>query len=145
MRKGTVAMNFKKKILCGVCAAILLTGVFFTGHYAGAASKTPGSVGDPLVTLGYLEGRLAQTTGLSQKVQLSKGQKLVGETGTQVIVLKGSVIAAGGGLVDLTSGSLAEGDTSMFLYHNYIVSENGSGCEALATCTLLVCGEYEVK
>lgn len=134
-----------KKVVCGLGVAVLLAGAFLTGHYAGAASKTPGSTGDPLITLSYLEGRLAQTGGTVQKVQLGKGQTLTGQQGTGIIVLGGSVTAAGNGLVDVTEGSLAEPDTSMFLYHSYIVAEKGSGCEALSGCTVLVSGEYVIK
>ncbi len=138
-------MKYTKKIGLMLGVALLVAGAFFTGHYAGAASKTPGSSGDPLITLGYLEGRLAGIGGSSQKVQLGKGDILVGETGTGIVVLGGSLTAMGTGLADLTEGRLTEEDTSLFLYHNYIVAENASGCEALSACTLLVSGEFEVK
>ena len=138
-------MDEKRKVLCGIGVAVLMAGAFFTGHSAGAASKTPGSAGDPLITLSYLEGRLAETGGYSQSVQLSKGQTLVGQQGTGILVLGGSVTAAGGGLVGLTAGSLAEKDTSLFVYHSYIVPEENFGCEALSACTLLVFGGYTIK
>ena len=113
-------MEKRKKLLCGIGGVLLMCVVFLTGHYAGAASKTPGSTGDPLITLSYLEGRLAQTVGNVEKIQLEKGQKLMGKQGTGIIVLRGSVTAAGNDLVDLTAGSLTEKETSLFLYHNYI-------------------------
>lgn len=138
-------MKGYKKILCGIVVAVLVVGAFVSGHYAGAASKTPGTTGDPLVTLSYLEERIGTVQGGAQKVQLSKGQRLEGKEGTGIVVLGGSVTAAGDGLVDLTAGTLTEGDTSMFLYHSYIVAEASSGCEALSMCTLLVSGEYTVK
>lgn len=134
-----------KKIGIGLLCVLLLTGTFLTGHYAGAASKTPGSAEDPLVTLGYLEKRLAGTDGSYKKVQLNKGDSLLGEEGTCVIVLGGSVVAAEGSLVDVTAGTLTEEDTSMFLYHSYIVSESDTGCEALSSCTLFVSGTYTIK
>lgn len=136
-----------KKVWSSLGIAVLLAGAFFTGHSAGAASKTPGSTGDPLITLSYLEERLA-ATGVStgaEKVQLGKGRKLVGETGTGIVLLGGSVTATGNGVADLTEGRLAEADTSLFLYHSYVVTEDGSGCEALSTCTVLVTGEYVIK
>lgn len=138
-------MKAYKKLLCGIGAVLLLTGVFFTGRYAGAASKTPGSTGDPLVTLSYVEERLGTVQGGAERVQLGKGQTLTGNVGTGIVVLGGSVTAAGDGLVDLTVGELTERDTSMFLYHSYIVAEEDSGCEALSACTLLVSGNYTVK
>lgn len=138
-------MKGYKKVLCGIGVAVLVAGAFLTGHTAGAASKTPGSTGDPLVTLSYLEERLGPASGGAQTVQLKKGQTLQGATGTGIVVLGGSVTAAGDGLVDLTAGELTERDTSMFLYHNYIVAEENSGCDALSACTLLVSGEYTVK
>lgn len=138
-------MSLKKKVLCGIGCFILLAGAFVSGHYAGAASKTPGSTGDPLITLSYLEERLASRGEVSEKVQLSKGKRLVCEEGTGIIVLSGSVVADGAGVVDLTQGSLTEENTSMFLYHNYIVTEKNTGCEALSSCTLFVSGGYSIK
>lgn len=138
-------MKHMKKIGWIFGVVLLVTAAFFTGHSAGAASKTPGSSGDPLVTLGYLEGRLTGLGGNIQKVQLNRGETLTGGTGTGIVVLGGSLTAAGPGLVDLTEGRLTEEDTSLFLYHNYIVAEGTSGCEALSSCTLLVSGEYKIK
>lgn len=134
-----------KKIGIGLLCVLLLTGTFLTGHYAGAASKTPGSVEDPLVTLGYLEKRLADTGGSYKKVQLNKGDCLLGVEGTYIIVLGGSVVTAEGSLVDVTAGTLTEKDTSMFLYHGYIVPESDTGCEAMSSCTLFVAGDYTIK
>ncbi|MBR2407555.1 MAG: hypothetical protein IKB07_01235 [Lachnospiraceae bacterium] len=138
MKKG------KKWLLAGLMV-LLVTGAFATGHYAGAASKTPGGISDPLVTLGYLEKRLATQCNSMEKVKLEKGENLIGAEGTEIILLGGSVTAAGGGLVDVTQGSLTKENTSMFLYHNYIVTEKGAGCEALSACTVFVSGEYTVK
>ncbi len=138
-------MKYTKKIGLILGVTVLVAGAFFTGHYAGAASKTPGGSGDPLITLGYLEGRLAGIGGSMQKVQLGRGDILTGETGTEIVVLGGSLTAEGAGLVDLTEGRRMEEDTSLFLYHSYIVAEGMSGCEALSSCTLLVSGEFEVK
>lgn len=138
-------MKHTKKIGLMLGVVLLVAGAFFTGHYAGAASKTPGSSGDPLITRGYLEGRLEGIGGSMQKVQLGRGEILTGETGTGIVVLGGSLTAAGTGLVDLTEGRLTEEDTSLFLYHNYIVAEGTSGCEALSSCTLLVSGKFEIK
>lgn len=129
-----------------VLGCVALVGVgFFSGHYAGAASGTPGTAGDPLITLSYLEGRLAGQNSSGEKVRLTKGQVLVGSPGTNLIVLGGSVTAAGSGLVDVTQGTAAEENTSLFLYHSYIVTEEDTGCEALSGCTVFVCGEYEMK
>ncbi|MBQ8798834.1 MAG: hypothetical protein IJZ55_04640 [Lachnospiraceae bacterium] len=135
----------KKKLLCGIGVAVLVAGAFFTGHTAGAASKTPGSTGDPLVTLSYLEERLGVAQGGARKVQLSRGDVLNGKPGTGIVVLGVSVTATGSGLVDVTEGAFAEADTSLFPYHSYIAAEESSGCEALSTCTVLVSGEYTVK
>lgn len=143
MQKGE--MKLRKRILCSVAGVVLLAGAFFSGHYAGAASKTPGSAGDPLITLSYLEKRLASYDANFEKVMLGRGQSFRGACGTEVVVLGGSVTATGAGVVDLTEGYLTEEDTSLFLYHQYILTEEGSGCEALSAATLLVRGEYEIK
>ena len=63
------------------------------------------------------------------------------EMKSKLYALEGS----GENLVDVTEGSLTEEDTSLFLYHNYIAAEKGSGCEALSTCTLLVFGDYTIR
>lgn len=138
-------MKYTKRTGLILCVVLLVVCAFVTGHYAGAASKTPGGAGDPLITLGYLEERLTGVGGSMQRVQLGKGEILTGEAGTGIVVLGGSLTAEGAGLVDLTEGKLTEEDTSLFLYHNYIVAEDISGCEALSSCTLLVSGEYVIK
>lgn len=127
-----------------VCVLLVGTG-FISGHYAGAASGTPGSEGDPLVTLGYLEKRLEGQNNNGRKVKLEKGQVLAGSPGTNLILLGGSVTAEGSGLVDVTEGNVAKEDTSLFPYHSYIVTEEGSGCAALSGCTVFVCGNYKIK
>lgn len=135
----------KKKILCIAAGLALLVTAFVSGHYAGAASKTPGSAGDPLLTLSYLEKRLAEYGTTCEKVTLSRGQVLTGALGTEIVVLSGSATALGDGVVDITEGRLTQEDTSLFLYHKYILTEGYSGCEALSTATILVYGEYATK
>ncbi len=137
-------MNTAKKIGCGAAGAILLAAAFLSGRYAGAASKTPGSTEDPLITLSYLESRLTGQGGYTT-VSLKKGEVLTGSEGTGIILLRGSATAAGKSVVDLTEGSLTAEDTSLFLYHSYIVPEEKGGCKALSACTLLVMGEYRVR
>lgn len=134
-----------KKIGIGILCVLLLVGTFWGGHYAGAASKTPAGAEDPLITLSYLEKRLSGAVGGYERVQLNKGECMLGEEGTCVIVLGGSVVAAEGDLVDVTEGNLTKEDTSMFLYHSYIVPESGVGCEALSSCTLFISGAYVIK
>lgn len=137
-------MKLVKKIGYAAGGILLLAAAFFSGHYAGAASKTPGGVEDPLITLSYLESRLTQQGGYTT-LSLKKGETLVGGAGTGIVLLKGSATAAGGSIVDLTEGSLTAQDMSMFLYHSYIVPEGKGGCKALSSCTLLVTGEYKLQ
>ncbi|MGN1083838.1 MAG: hypothetical protein ACI4QX_02465 [Lachnospiraceae bacterium] len=137
-------MNLRKKIGCAAGGILLLAAAFFSGHYAGAASKVPGGAEDPLITLSYLESRLTEKGGYTT-VYLKKGESLVGEAGTGMILLRGSATAAGNAVVDLTEGSLTAEDTSLFLYHSYIVPEENGGCIALSSCTLLVAGEYTLQ
>lgn len=137
MRKG-------KRCACVIGGILLLGAAFATGHHAGAASKTPGSVEDPLITLSYLESRLTEQSGYTA-VALKKGQTVTGTAGTQMVLLSGSATAAGTGAVDLTEGSLTPKETSLFLYHSYIVPEGKGGCTALSACTLLLTGEYTIQ
>lgn len=134
-----------KRVIIPLLFVVTLAGAFWTGHYAGAASKTPGSAEDPLVTLSYLETRISEGNNGYEKVRLSKGEQLAGDEGTSIIVLGGSLIASEGNLIDVTEGRLTEVDTSLFLYHNYMVPETKNGCEALSSCVLLVSGGYEIK
>lgn len=135
----------KKKIFCIAAGIALVIAAFTSGRYAGAASKTPGSAGDPLLTLSYLEKRLEEYGNACEKVTLSRGQTLTGVPGTEFVILGGSVTALGAGVVDITEGRLTEEDTSLFLYHKYILTEDGSGCEALSAATVLIYGKYEKK
>lgn len=137
-------MSIVKKIGCAAGGILLLAAAFLTGHRAGAASKTPGGVEDPLITLSYLESRLTEQ-GAYTTVYLKKGETLTGSAGTGIVLLGGSATAAGGAVVDLTGGSLTAEDTSLFLYHSYMVPEGKSGCKALSSCTVLVCGEYTLQ
>lgn len=137
-------MNLAKKIGYAAGGILLLTAAFFSGRHAGAASKTPGGAEDPLITLSYLESRLTERGGYTT-VYLKKGETLTGSAGTGIVLLGGSATAAGSAIVDLTDGSLTAKDTSMFLYHSYIVPEGKSGCKALSSCTLLVFGEYVLQ
>ena len=137
-------MKKRKYIVYAVGGVLLLCATFFTGHRAGAASKTPASVEDPLITLSYLDKRLATQEGYTA-VSLKKGQSVTGSVGTGLILLSGSATATGAGVVDLTEGSLTGEDLSLFLYHSYIVPVEKGGCTALSSCTLLVSGEYTVQ
>ncbi|MBQ9768246.1 MAG: hypothetical protein IJW37_09115 [Lachnospiraceae bacterium] len=137
-------MKRGKYVAYAVGGVLLLCAAFFTGRHAGAASSTPGSVEDPLITLSYLEGRLTEQGGYTT-VTLKKGQSVVGSAGTGLVLLSGSATANGAGVVDLTEGSLTGEDLSLFLYHSYIVPEEKGGCTALSSCTLLVSGQYIVK
>lgn len=128
-----------------VAVILLLFGAFMTGKHAGAASKTPGSTEDPLITLSYLESRLAGRGGNYEAVLLKKGETLYGDIGTGIVLLTGSATATGDGVVDLTEGYVTREETSIFLYHNYMVHSENGGCTALTGCTVLVQGEYLVQ
>lgn len=141
LRKGSGKMWWKKAGIA-VLGGVLVMGAFFSGKSVGAASKTPGGVDDPLITLSYLESRLGDTKSC-QKVLLRNGQTLYGGEGTTILLLGGSA-AAKDGLVDMTAGSLLGDDLSLFLYHNYLVPEYGGGCTALSSCVLYVSGNYEL-
>lgn len=125
---------------------MLLVGAgFVSGRYAGAASGTPGSEGDPLVTLSYLEGRLEGQNGSGKRIKLEKGQRVTGNQGTVLILIGGSATVTGDGLADVTEGCAAQEDTSLFPYHSYVVTDETAGCEALSGCTFFVSGEYGLK
>ena len=52
-----------KKTVLFLAAVVAAAGIFGAGAAFGAGSKEPGSQGDPIVTLSYLESRLSSLDG----------------------------------------------------------------------------------
>lgn len=135
----------KKKIAVFTAVLILCVGSFGAGRIFGAGSSEPGSQGDPVVTLSYLNARLAEAgggTGTSgnieaespgafKQVKLEAGETLMLSDGSELVVYSGnSSVLGNAGLIDLTDGSLFKEGTSTVLYHVYLAVGGNSGIKA---------------
>jgi len=133
--------------LCVICI------VFYAGTRVGAAASQPGSQGDPLVTLSYLEKRLTDSSGNSgagsgaafEKVTLSAGETLVLEDGGELVLTSGNATVYGEGLVSLTGGEFFESGISAVLYTDYLSVSDKSGITVKGKAVAYVKGSYKKK
>lgn len=143
----------KKKILAAVTAVILAAGMFGAGAAFGAGGAQPGSQGDPIVTLSYLESRLAGTgsaasssSGGFRRIELIKGEKLILGDGCMLTVTSGSGKVAGkNGLINLASGELFGDGTSAVLYSLFLSAGDDGGITADSAMTIYVSGSAQIK
>lgn len=133
-------MKTKKNKFLLIGAAVLTgTLLFCSGMQVGAATNEPGSVGDPLITLSYLEQRLEQTGNGYQCLTLKKGENLSVSQGSQIILYTGTASVLEN-LIDTTVGSLVSGGTKAEKYHAYLAPADGSGFTAQTTCVIFLSG-----
>lgn len=152
--------RIKKIILVIASISIVLgTGVVFS---------EPGSENDPLVSLSYLDKRMAQlkdyidgklheignkseksTSNDLEVVEISSGQSIIGKGGTEIILRGGKAkVIAGelGGLSDITDGKDLGMDKPVPPDHLLIVPRDDErGVYATTDAIFLVRGEYEIK
>lgn len=132
-----------------------------------ANSSMPGSEGDPVVTVSYVENKLNEIKGyLDQRlnslnldknsdgdtvisdnqgtafkvIDLNKDEKLIGTEGTEIILRSGTAVAIDNGvdgLSDLTLGKDLKGGEGIFKNHLLIVPRS-DGRGILATSQLWV-------
>ena len=134
-------MKTKKNKFILIGAAVLTgTLLFCSGMQVGAATNEPGSAGDPLITLSYLEQRLEQTGNGYQCLTLKKGENLSVSQGSQIILYTGTASVLEN-LIDITAGNLVSGDTRAEKYHSYLAPADGSGFTAETTCVIFLSGE----
>ena len=159
-------MNDKlKKIAIFLAIVAAAAGLFGAGMAFGAGGE-PGSQGDPIVTLSYLESRLAALgqnnesntdqagnayaqTGAEGgfiKLTLAKGQSIRISEGGMLIVYSGNgKIGEGGGMLNLSTGEIFENGNSAVLYSIFLARENGGSVDALSNMTVYVMGKYELR
>lgn len=151
----------KTGIILGLCIVIASTLVVFS---------EPGSTDDPVVTKSYIvdkvvpeikayvdqqlgiipsDGSITASPSSFNVVSVSKGQSIIGEAGTELILRmgKGTIIATQkGGLADTTAGyDLADG-TAMPSNHLLIVPvADGRGFIADTDVLVMVKGGYTIK
>ena len=135
-------MDKKKRNRFWIAGGAVLTGavLFCSGMTVGAATNEPGSVGDPLITVSYLEQQLEGIGGGYECITLKKGETLTFAQGAAIILYTGSASVTGN-LIDTTAGSLATAGTKAEKYHSYLVPAEGSGFTAEATCAIFLSGE----
>lgn len=146
----------RKKIIVAVMAVALMLAAFRTGMAFGAGSATPGSQGDPLVTLSYLESRLegisgggtsaASSDGGFSRVSLTKGQSLVISDGGELVVYSGNGTVLGTtGMLSLSDSQMFPAGTSAVLYAHFLGIGSASGVKASGDMTVYVKGGYRIE
>jgi len=134
-------MKRKKNKFLIIGAAILAgTLLFCSGMQVGAATNEPGSVGDPLITLSYLEQRLEQNSNGYECITIKKGETISLVQGSQLILYTGNASVLEN-LIDTTVGTLVAGGKKAEKYHSYLVPADGSGFTAETTCVIFLSGE----
>ena len=146
----------RKKIIIAVIVVSLMLAAFRTGMAFGAGSVAPGSQGDPLVTLSYLESRLegisggaasvASSDGGFSRVSLTKGQSLVISDGGELVVYSGNGTVLGTtGMLSLSDSQMFPAGTSAVLYAHFLGIGSASGVKASGDMTIYVKGGYRIE
>lgn len=161
----------KKKVIVAVLAVVLLVGSFAAGTVFGAQNAEPGTQGDPLITLSYLESRLSELeksltgkTSVSKgssgtasesassasqgfvRLRLEKGQSITLADGGELVVYSGNGTVLGTtGMISLTGSELFDQGTSVVLYNHYMALGGASGVRATSAMIIYVKGEYTLK
>ena len=130
----------RNKFYLAGAAALVGTLLFCSGMQVGAATNEPGSAGDPLITLSYLEQRLEQNGSSYKCITLKKGEFLSAAQGAQIILYTGTA-AVLENLIDITEGKTAAGGAMAEKYHLYLAPADGSGFTAQTTCVIFLSGE----
>ncbi len=109
---------------------------------------SPGDNNDPIITLSYIEDILkGQLT--FQVVNLEKGNSLIGEAGTEIVLRMGTaeiIATEKGGLADLTAGIDLPDGTNMPANHNLVIPvSDGRGIKAQSKVIVMVKGDYTIE
>ncbi|MBF8983386.1 hypothetical protein IZY60_07540 [Lutibacter sp. B2] len=160
----------KSQILIMVFSFMFIMVLFSPISKAG--SFEPGSENDPIVTQKYVEKRntqlkyyidqkieeVAKKTGSEQVqvfpkfeiIEVHKGQKIIGEASTEMIIRSGKVEAIAseaGGIADLISGKDLNTGENVPLNHLLLLPRgDGRGINVLVDKTfILIKGSYEIQ
>lgn len=138
-----------------VTAAAVLMIMFSLTTQIGAQSSTPGSEGDPVVTKSYVDSQIAQLKNgegggsTYQAVQLTAGQKLLGNEGTELILRSGeATIVANGenGVSDVTGAmDLLTGQEVAQNHLLLIPRSDGRGILAATEVWIMIRGTYSIQ
>ncbi len=143
-----------QKRLISILAIVAIAAVAFgLGAYAATGY---GSQSDPLVSLSYLTEKLTPEV-LDQVteelefhvVTLSKGQRLTGQVGCEILLRIGSATCSASdspGLVDSSAATELQNGGALAVNHLYLVTIQGHGITATTGNTkVLVKGEYSIS
>ena len=152
--------GLKVGITAGVCVALSMVM---------PALATPGTESDPLISQSYITSTVMPqleeyireevakqagntTAGTSEGfkvVSLDKGDKLVCENGTELILRMGTatiIASEAGGIADVTIGTdLAEGTQMPSNHHLIVPLSDGRGIKATSSVLVMVKGGYKIK
>ncbi len=130
----------------------LFTGLLVVALCTAAVVASTGSEDDPLISKSYLDKIFMESvkTEMSFKVvSLSKGQKLVGDAGCELILRMGSATIFStekGGISDTTIGGDHPNGSEMPANHLLIVPVgDGRGITANTDILVMVKGKYAIK
>lgn len=141
-----------KKIIAGL---VVVISVFALTVAVAAASDTPGSESDPVVTKSYVDSQIAKiqsnggTSDSYKAVQLTAGQKLIGNEGTEVILRSGEASAidnGANGVSDVTGAlDLMTGQSVTQNHLLLIPRSDGRGVLAITEVWVMVRGGYSIQ
>ncbi len=127
--------------------SLLVAAALLVGLAAGrvmAETAEPGTGGDPLVSKSYVD-----LVALYRVVEVSAGQKVIGEAGTELVLRGGRATAidsALGGLLDVTAGTDIRGGSRIPANHLIVVPRSdGRGFQAETDLVLMVKGRVTIQ
>ena len=138
-----------------IAVLVVMIAVFGLTIVAAAATADPGSEKDPLVTKSYVDNLIAQIKGSGgtsdsyKAIQLTAGQQLIGNEGTEIILRSGEATAidnGANGISDLTGGKDLMTGNSITANHLLLVPRSdGRGISATTDIWVMVRGSYHIK
>ena len=158
-----MSMNKKRFMLVIAVGFILMIG-----QLVYANTKEPGTDGDPLVTLSFVEQKIeqlryyidekvqsnsgsypVQSGVIFEVVELKAGNSLIGGQGTELILRSGEAAAIDssmGGLSDVTGAKdLAKNENVPSNHLLIIPRDDGRGIKATTDIFVMVKGSYEIR
>ncbi|MEG1583473.1 MAG: hypothetical protein RR131_02500 [Anaerovorax sp.] len=138
-----------KKLVAIVTVLIVLCGF---SAVAGAATTTPGSENDPVVTKSYVDAQIKANAGAAKSYEavfVNMGKKVLGGNGTEIILRSGeakSLAKGSNGIADLTDGKDLMGNQGIVQNHLLLVPRNdGRGIVATTDIWIMVKGSYTIQ
>ncbi len=134
---------------------VIVFSVFAVTVVATAAADTPGTEGDPIVTKSYVDNQIARissggtASATYTVVEVSAGQKLLGKSGTEIILRSGEATAidnGANGVSDITAGKDLMTGQSVGQNHLLLVpKDDGRGIQATTDLFVMVRGAYSIQ